>query len=190
MTVTELPTPPGPNATPEEVDAYRAAAMEANMKADGVATETNTPADYFGTSETFFVYLPDGISFVEHKLLNEGERRKYLNAINRDVTVKRGTGDATIRTAPGDERHALLEVAIVGWNLRKNGDPVSFSPHSLRNFLENASPRIIDIIEKEIRKANPWLLAEMSVEDIDKEIAALEEMRAVKVKEDAGKANS
>lgn len=146
--------------------------------------------DYFGFDETHKIVLPDGKSFIEHKELNEGARRKYLNSVNRDITINRASGDAKLRTAPGDERRALLEAAIIGWNLVKNGSPIAFSRQALNEFLDNANPRIVDIIEKDVRQRNPWLLADLTVEDIDKEIENLQTMREARLAEEAGKASS
>lgn len=166
------------------------AQTEANMKAAGVPTHEPVIVDYFGFEETYVVSLPDGRQTIEHKVLNEGQKRKYQNSINRDVVIQRATGDAKMRMAPGDERHHLLKQAITGWNMFRNGQPYAFSARNLDDFLELAPPKIIDIIEKEVRKANPWLLQELSIEDIDKEIASLQEMREKKVEEEAGKSAS
>lgn len=165
----------------------RAAQMEANMASQGVATHESVAADYFGFDETQRVVLPDGISFIEHRVLNEGQRRKYLNAVNRDVRIQKATGDALMRMSPGDERRELLRSALVGWNLKKNGMDVPFNDKFLSEFLDKANPKVVDLIEKEVRKANPWLLAELSIEDIDREIRDLTELRERKVQEEEGK---
>jgi hypothetical protein len=141
--------------------------------------------DYFGFEIVHTVPLPDGKSWVQHKEFTEGQRRKYLNEVNRDVVIQRGTGDARMRMAPGDERYSLLSTAIIGWNLIRGGQPVPFTDRNLKEFLEKANPRIIDLIEKEVRKVNPWLMQEMTSEDIRKEIANLEEMLEAKEKEEA-----
>lgn len=168
----------------------RALAAEANMAAQGVATHESVAADYFGFDETLRLTLPDGLSYIEHRVLNEGQRRKYLNAVNRDVRIQKATGDALMRMSPGEERMHLLKAAIVGWNLKRGGSDVAFTDRNLTEFLEKANPRIVDLIEKEVRKANPWLMAELSLEDIDKEINDLTELREKKVEEEEGKAVS
>ncbi len=160
---------------------------DAAMAAAGVPTTEKVQADYFAFDVTHTVMLPDGISYIQHKEMTEGQRKKYLNQINRDVVIHRQTGDARMRMAPGDERHALLNTAITGWNLQKDGQPIPFSESNLRKFLESAPPRVIDLIEKEVRKANAWLIEDMSVEDIEKEIKTLEELRDAKRAEEAGK---
>lgn len=164
----------------------------AAMKAAGVATETGTYVDYFDFDDTRNVTFPDERSFVTIQVLNEGARRKYLNSTNRDVTIQRATGDAKMKIASGDDRAALLSSAIVGWNLQtknKSGEmePIPFNKQNLTKFLESASPTIIDLIEKEVRKDNPWLLADVSIEDIDKQIEELQELRAKKLEETEGK---
>lgn len=168
--------------SPEEV-----ASIEAAMAADGLALTESKQADYFGFEEFHQHVLPDGVSFIELRVLNEGDRRAYLDKVNREVRVQRATGDAVMNMQAGKEKKALLEQAIVGWNLSRGGTPVPFSPRALTDFLNSANPRIIDDIEKTIRKLNPWLQGEMTAEDIRKEIATLEELLAEKLKEEEGK---
>jgi hypothetical protein len=173
-----------------DLDAKGIEAKEAGFAAAGEPTAVNVQADYFGFEETYRCVLPDGVSYIEHRALNEGARRKYLNKVNRDVVLQRASGDAKISTAPGDERKALLEAAICGWNLTRGGSPVAFTTQELNNFLDKVNPKVIDLVEKDIRLHNPWLLAEMTVEDIDREIASLEEMKAKIIEEQEGKGAS
>lgn len=159
----------------------RDAAVEAEMAAAGVSTSTPVQQDYFGFGESHKVMLPDGASYIEHQSLNEGGRRRYLNSVNREIRVQRQSGDMLMKMATGDELHVLLEEAITGWNLTRNGAPVTFSKGSkgstLNLFLESASPQIVDLIVKDVRKHNPWLLADVTVEGIDEQIEELQEMR-------------
>lgn len=181
-------------ATEVEEMEQRHSQIEQAMESAGVATTQHQQQSYFGFDERFQVVLPDGISFIEHKVLNEGARKVYLDNLNREVAIKKVSGDAHMKLQSGSDKHRLLEAAICGWNLLdKDLNPLTFSKGSpgstLMQFLEQASPSIIDLIEKDIRKHNPWLMSEMSVEDIDKQIEELHEMREVKVKEEAGKEN-
>lgn len=155
------------------------------------APEPSQPvqADYFGFEETHTVMLPDGVSWVQHQTLNEGARRKYLNSVNREVRLAKATGDAILNMQTGEERHALLKSAITGWNLTRDGQPVPFNGGQLDQFLTKANPKIIDKIEKDIRKHNPWLAQDISIEDIDEQIKELQEMREKKVAEEEGKAS-
>ena len=158
----------------------------------GVATDSGVFADYFGFEQTRNVVLPDGVSFVTIQTLNEGARRLYLNAVNKDIRIERQTGDAKMKVATGDDRHALLRQAMVGWNLKRrdrNGglEDVPFRESEVTKFLTSANPKIIDLIEKEVRKDNEWLVGEVTIEDIDKQIDELNELRAKKVNEAEGK---
>jgi DNA helicase TIP49 (TBP-interacting protein) len=177
-----------PVATPEQV-----ASAEEAMRAAGVATEEVAYDDYFGFAESEQVFLPDGRQYVEITVLNEGKKKNYQNTVNRDVVIQKATGDAKMKMAQGDERHALLKAAITGWHLvQRNKDTgefreIGFSNTNLNKFLDSAPPRVIELIEKAIRKANPWLMADLSLEDIDKEIANLQELRQKKVEEEEGK---
>lgn len=157
---------------------------------DGAAAFEPVYADYFGTDERFKVQLPDGVSWVEVKVLNEGERRKIQNGQHRDMRVQKATQDLVLRTSPGDDRMVLLKEAICDWNLQRNGGPLPFKPTALQTFLDKAPPVVIDLIQKEVYKRNPWLMQDLSVEDIDKQIAELQEMREVKVREEEGKDSS
>lgn len=168
----------------------RAAAIEANMIAEGLPTREPIAVDYFGFDETHRVMLPDGVSWIDHKVLTEGARRKYLNKVNRDVRIQKASGDAIMRIATGDEKAALLSSAICGWNLSRGGQPVPFNDRNLSEFLDKASPKIIDLIHKDIAVHNNWLNADVTIEDIDKEIAELQELRQRKLDEEQGKVGS
>lgn len=180
----------------EAVEAQRAAAeaeqargeqVEAAMRAAGQSDSTPVQEDYFAFDITERVELPDGVSYVDIKVLNEGARRKYLNSVNREVKLQKATGDAVMQLATGDERKAILESSICGWNLMRGGQPLAFSAANVREFLDRTNPKLIDIIEKEVRRINPWLTAEVSIEEIDKQIEELTELRAQKLRDEEGK---
>jgi hypothetical protein len=151
-----------------------------------VVIEAQVQQDYFGFSSTTRFTFPDGLTFVELKSMNEGEKAEYQRRTQRDLVVERQSGNARVKVDPASERHALLETCIVDWNLLKQGAPFPYSVRNLREWLRVANPRIVEDIEKDIRKANPWLLADMTVEDIDKEIENLQEMRKVAEERERG----
>jgi hypothetical protein len=176
--------------TPEEHVA-RMDRLSADMAAAGVSTEETMQVDYFGFEETARVELPDNRSYVDIKALNEGGRRAYLNAVNKEVRITKGTGDAVMQMANGDERRILLRHAICGWNLVKvrNGslDPVPFKEGLLSEFLEKANPVVIDVIDKAVRKQNPWLQTDVTLEDLEKQREELDEQIEKKRAEEEGK---
>lgn len=150
-------------------------------------------ADYYGTDLQYQVFFPDEVTFVTCKTMTEGDRQKYQSATNRDVKISRQSGDMHLKLSTGEERMALLTSAIVGWNVVRAGVPVPFSSGSpgseLNKFILQAPPKLIDHIERGIRKKEVWLLGEATVEDIDEQIANLQEQRETKVKEDSGNAH-
>lgn len=167
---------------------------EEAMQRDGVATHAPVIVDYFAFGETHKVMLPDGTQWIEHKTLNEGARRRYLNATNREIAVSRQSGDMRMKMATGDELHILLEEAICDWSIFQSGKALAFSKGSpgstLSQFLDKVDPSIVDLIAKDVRKHNPWLLADVTVEGIDEQIADLNEMRERLVKEQEGNGTS
>lgn len=189
--MTVSPALEAPGLSDEEIASREA--TEARMRADGVPTTDNVEVDYFGFTESGRVTLPDGKQWIEFKVMNEGERTRFQQKTNRDVVVARTTGDARMKMDPATERHELLKTSITNWHLLrkdpKKGDwyPLPFTQNELAVFLEKAPPTIINLIEKEIRKANPWLMSEMSADDIRKEISDLTELLEVKEREEQGK---
>lgn len=142
--------------------------------------------DYFAFDSEIRHTLPDGVSWVEIKIFTEGDRRRYQNKVNKDVSIAKNTGDMNLKLNPGDERYELLSIAIQGWSLIKEGKPFLFSPNARREFLDSANPKVIDDIEAAVREHNPWIGAELTIEDIDKEIERLQELREQKEREEAG----
>jgi hypothetical protein len=169
----------------------KADSVEEGLRAAGQATELPVVVDYFATEDVITCTLPDGVQWVQHKLLTEGDRRKYRNKTSRNLRIKRATDEASMDMASGDDLHVLLEIAIVNWNLKRGGKEVPFSKGTpgatLSQFLDAAPPSIIDHIHKDITKHNPWLLGDISLEDMIKEKESLEEMIEVKRREEEGK---
>lgn len=167
------------------------------LEQDAPGGELVEPAyeDYFGFRDIRQWYFPDGRQHIEFKVMNEGDRKQYQSQTRADLEVVRSTGNARMSMNPAEERHILLGTSITGWHLVQKTPqgvfkPVAFSKQTLSAWLLQADPRIIDQLEKEIRKANPWLMQDMTVADIDKELDSLREMREVAVKREQGEAGS
>lgn len=176
------------------------------MAAAGVDTEDSLFEDYFGFDEKQTFYLPDGKQYIEFQVMTEGKRAQYQRATNRDITLQRTTGDAKMKVDPATDRQELLKASVVGWHIVRHhpnkgakSDPASWVPvpfsigspgGEFEKWLAGTNPKIVDALEKAVRKSNPWLMAEMSVEDIDKEIENLHEMREEAVKRERGEGAS
>lgn len=152
--------------------------------------EVPSMVDYFACDETYKVMLPDGVQYFECKTLTEGDRKRYQSKTNRDLTIKKSTGDATMRLSTGEERHALIEAATMGWHIFRSGEPVTFSKGSpgseLSKFLDKVPPTVVDHIYKQISEKETWITGDISIADIDEQIEQLQQLRETKVKEQAG----
>lgn len=163
----------------------------AAAEAAGVQVTEPVLANYWGFEETTQHVLPDGVQYFEIKKMNEGDKAKYQSATRSDIRLQRQTGDAHLKADPAAERHALLMACVVGWKLfGPDGKELKFNkdagPFSFKSWLSGANPKIVEDLEKACRKFNPWLMADMSVEDIDREIENLNEMREVALKREQG----
>lgn len=156
--------------------------------------------DYFGFESSERWPLPDGRQWMEFKRLNEGERAKYLRKTRPDVTINSRSGDAKVPTDAAMDRRELILASVTDWHIvardKRDGKirPVAFSKGSpnaeLEKWLNVADPLLVGELEKKIRMANPWMLQEMSVEQIDKEIADLTELRKVAAERELSEKNS
>ena len=165
-------------------------------RAAGVVLEEEAFTDFFGFTDETKHFLPDGKQYFVLRRMNEGQKARYQREVRSDITIQRATGDAKMQPDPSRERHALIKACVVNWFVRTK-DPrtgsivepafsLSSGSVNLESWLSVADPRLVEDVEKACRKLNPWLLSEMSVEDIDKEIENLKELREEAVKREAG----
>ena len=155
--------------------------------------------DYWGTDETHRWDFPDGVQWMEVKVMNEGDRAKFERLTSQDLRVDQRSQQAIMRLDQARDRHSLIEAAIVNWKLYRktkggNNDgqleEVRFTREKLTGWLQTADPRLVDDISMFIRKVNPWLHGEMTIEQVDQEIERLRGVRDDLEKRDAGKADS
>lgn len=166
--------------------------------------DSNNPAvvemydDYFGWGDDKEFVLPDGRQKIYFKVMNEGERRKFQQLTNRDIRFNQATRDAHLKADAAGERWALIESSVTGWTLKRHAargwEDVPFSSGrqgtTLSQWLEKANPKIVDDLEFAIRMANPWMQNEMSLEEIDKEMERLTDLRKAAVEREKGKFDS
>ncbi|QEM40903.1 MAG: tail assembly chaperone [Phage AS32] len=157
--------------------------------------EVEAVANYWGTDEKHKHYLPDGIQYFEFKIMNEGDKSKFQKLTNSDLVVGRDQ-TAKVKMDPVAERHTLIETSVTDWNLympKKDGsgmEQATFNSTMLKNWLQVAPPKIVEDLEFAIRKANPWMQAEQTVEMIDEEIERLYELRKSALEREAGEGDS
>lgn len=150
--------------------------------------------DYYGFSEKKQWFFPDGVQFIEFEVMNEGKRSLFQKTTNKDITLRRQSGDASIKVDPAEERRALLVNSVINWLLYREGKPIPFSIGSpgaeFEKWLAVANPKLVDDLEFTIRKANPWMQADMDLEQIDEEIQRLSDLRKQVEERQRGEASS
>lgn len=156
--------------------------------------------NYFAFSDTHRWYFPDKVQWIEFKIMNEGDKAQFQRKTNRDIKINQKTQDATVKMDPAEERHELIKQSVVNWYVfapnqqTQHMEPVPFTKTdgrhptgmNLERWLSLANPKLVEDLEFEIRKANPWMQADMTVEEIDKEIVRLKDMRDEAEKREAG----
>jgi hypothetical protein len=154
--------------------------------------------DYWGVDETLRHYLPDGKQYFEFRVMDEGARSRFQKLTNEDMTVMRDN-TAKVRMDPVAQRHTLIKESVVGWFLmQKMPDgtwteappPTAQNKRPIDQWLEKAPPKIVDDLEFAIRKANPWMQADMNLEEVDKEIERLYDLRKQIVARESGEGTS
>lgn len=164
--------------------------------ADGTGMEEYE--NYFGFETTEKYTLPDGKQWIAFKPMNEGERAKYEEKTQKDVTVNRRTDDAKIKLNASQDRHALILQSVCDWHMMQRtptGEwvkvPFSAGPGgSFAHWLARANPKIVNELHQAIQNANSWMIADMTAEAIREEIKSLEERLADAERREAHQKNS
>jgi hypothetical protein len=151
-------------------------------------------ANYWGVDSFDKWYLPDGVQYFQFKIMNEGEKVQFEKLTNNDLVVNRDQS-ARVKVDPSAARHALIKTCVNDWHLfapdatGQLGE-AKFAKPLLEKWLTVADPKIVEELEFAIRMANPWMQSEMSVEEIDKEIDRLHDVRKQLIEKAAGEASS
>ncbi len=135
--------------------------------------------DYFTYEETKRWYFPDGKQYIEYQPMTEGDRRRYQSKTMTTMSLNRASGDSKIGINVARDREALLDISVKNWYMVRNGNEIPFTDRQFgwQRWVTIANPKLIEDLEKEIRKANPWMQADMDLEEVDAEIKRLEELR-------------
>lgn len=169
---------------------------------EGIATpEPEYYEDYWGVKETYKFELPDGKQYFEIKPMDEGGKTRFQKMTNKGIRMNQRTQDATIDVDPADERHTLIKESVISWKIMQRSPDGTFSEYpcptddarrrrALAELLEKFNPKAIQDLEFFVRSKNPWMQADMDIEEIDKEIDRLNELRKQVKEQNAGEASS
>lgn len=132
-----------------------------------MTTETKTEPkqrSYFSQETVNRYVLDDGVSFIEHKKLDEGLFQAYQD-ITSKVKLDR-TGEFTeVDMKLGEQRRFLIENLCTGWNLVDNdGKPVKFSAAKVLGL----PPHIVRGLANDIYEKNEILAGDLEDEDSKK----------------------
>lgn len=159
--------------------------------------------DYWGVQETFTYFLPDGKQFFEIKPMDEGAKTRFQKMTNKGIRMNQRTQDAHLDIDPSDERHTLLKESIVGWKIMQR-DPKAEGGWSelpcpedenrrkrviADNFASQEAkfnPKVIQDLEFFIRTSNPWMQADMDMEELEKERERIDLLIKQKKEHEAG----
>lgn len=192
--MTETPTVPVAPSLEMGSDAPQ---VPSNEPVEGVIYE-----NYWGVDETFKFMLPDGKQYFEIRPMDEGAKVRFQKLTNKAVRMNQRTEEASFDIDPAEERHTLIKQSVVSYNIMQRGPNNTWEPYpcppesdsrfrrSLEQLLEHFNPKIVQDLEFFIREKNPWMQANMDIEEIDTEIARLETLRRQKLDEEAGEGSS
>ena len=163
--------------------------------AQGSDVQQYTPIDLWGASVEHTWYFPgqenvpeEYKQYVTFKTMNEGARSRFQKRTARPLHIEQGS-EARMTVDQAGDRHALLEASITGWKMYRNQQEYQYSSRTLLEWLKFANPEHVDKLERAIREANPWMVAQMTSEAIRTEIERLEQLEVEakrREEEDAG----
>jgi hypothetical protein len=169
------PIPPAqPNIGPVTARELESQASEGQ----GPVTEAPVQQEYYMTEVRERWYFPDKITYIEFKKLLEGGKAEFERRTQKDAILERRTQNVRIGMDPAAERHELIRTCVTDWNLIRGGQLVPFNVKNLNDWLRVADPGMVEELAKAIRKLNPWLGGEPTIQEIDDQIAELHELRA------------
>lgn len=158
--------------------------------------------NYWGVDETYRFMLPDDKQYFEIRPMDEGRKVQFQKLTNKAVRMNQRTEEASFDIDPAEERWTLIKESVIGYHIMQPSPDGTWSEYpcppytdprfrrSLEQLLEKFNPKIVQDLEFFIRQKNPWMQADMAVEDIDKEIDRLQQMRRDKVNQESGEGSS
>lgn len=111
---------------------------------------------YFNSNKLNRVVLDDGLSYIEHKLIDEGTFEKFQD-LTSTVKLDKDNSSTEVDLALGRTRKFLLEMLVVGWNLvDEAGNSIPFAYAKLMEL----PPAVIHKVVEDIYEKNDILRAD------------------------------
>lgn len=165
---------------------------------DMLDTNVEGYENYWGVEDTFKFMLPDGKQYFEVKPMDEGAKTRFQKLTNKGIRMNQRSQEATIDVDPSDERHTLIEQSVVDWKIMQRDRDGNWSElpcpvderqrkRSLSdNILEKFNPKAIQDLEFFIRTKNPWMQADMDLDQMNEELDRITLLIKQKKEQDAG----
>lgn len=115
------------------------------------ATKPKQRSYFFGPKLNRYE-LDDGMSYIEHKPMDEGTFEAFQD-LTSTIKLDREGETTEVDMALGRTRKFLLENLVTSWNLIEGVDPIPFSHKKLKDL----PPHIIGALVAHIYKNNPIL---------------------------------
>jgi hypothetical protein len=153
--------------------------------------------DYWGVQETHRYTLKDGKQYFEVQPMDEGGKTRFQKMTNKGIRMNQRSQEATIDVDPADERHTLIRESVVGWRIMQKGPDGSFSEfpcpsderlrhRAIDQLLTKFNPKVIQDLEFFIRTKNPWMQADMELEELYEERDRIEILIKQRKEQEAG----
>lgn len=139
--------------------------------------------DYFNPEEKRYSYtFPDGLSKLEFRGLNEGDRA-WVQNLRSMIEVDSVTKKMKMDAGNGTFKIEIISKALLDWDIQTKGSDgefhrVPFEGKNIDKFLINLDPVLVDEIYEVVQENNAWLSGTYdSKKNIDKKIKALNELK-------------
>lgn len=154
--------------------------------------------NYWGVEETYKFFLPDNKQYFEVKPMDEGAKTRFQKMTNKGIRMNQRSQEATIDVDPSDERHTLITQSVVSWRImQKDKDgrwselPCPDDDGRRRRILSDTildkfNPKAIQDLEFFIRTKNPWMQADMDLDQMNEEMDRIALLIKQKKEQDAG----
>jgi len=96
------------------------------------------PKIYFGTDVTK-KYEIDKDQWIEHKKMNEGQKRLYESMNSQSVKMNQVTQEISMDMKLGEDRKALLDVAVVGYKIYWGNEETVYEGKKVNGSWDNQS---------------------------------------------------
>lgn len=94
---------------------------------------------YFGVDVTKKFLLGDKEQYIEHKKMNEGQKRQYESMTSQSIKMNQETKDITMDMRLGEDRKALIECTVIGYSILWGADCTLMTGKKINGAWDNTT---------------------------------------------------